>query len=85
MVWQATKGPPVRLLAERESSGVVVRLFWDDDARAHEPEVVVEYEDRNENLLMTLYPPRDRALDAYYHPNAYRDQACSWSSFSVRV
>jgi hypothetical protein len=75
----------VRLLAEREANGVVVRLFWDDAARGHEPDVVVEYEDLNEDLLMTLYPPRDRALDAYYHPNAYRDRAGSWSRHSVRV
>jgi hypothetical protein len=75
----------MRLLAERESSGVVVRLFWDDAARGHEPDVVVEYEDRNAELLITLYPPRDRALDAYYHPNAYRSRARSWSRHSVRV
>jgi hypothetical protein len=75
----------VRLLAERESGGVLVRLFWDDAARAHQPDVVVEYEDRNEHVLMTVYPPRDRALDAFYHPNAYRDRARSWSRFSVRV
>jgi hypothetical protein len=73
------------LLAERESSGVQVRLFWDDAARASEPEVVVEYEDRNEDMLITLYPPRDRALDAFYHPNAYRSCLGSWSRHSVRV
>jgi hypothetical protein len=75
----------VRLLAEREANGVLVRLFWDDGARGHEPEVVVEYEDRNENVVVTLYPPRDRALDAFNHPNAYRDRARSWSRHSVRV
>jgi hypothetical protein len=75
----------VRLLAEREANGMLVRLFWDDAARGHEPEVVVEYEDRNESVVVTLYPPRDRALDAFYHPNAYRDRARSWSRHSVRV
>ncbi len=75
----------MRLLAERESSGVLVRLFWDDAARAHEPDVVVEYEDRSEDVVVTLYPPRDRALDAFYHPNAYRGQACSYTRFSVKV
>ena len=78
-------GGAMRLLAERESSGVLVRLFWDDAARSHEPEVVVEYEDRNEDVLVTFYPPRDRALDAFYHPNAYRDCVSSWSRYSVRV
>jgi hypothetical protein len=73
------------LLAERESSGVHVRLFWDDAARASEPEVVVEYEDRSEDMLITLYPPRDRALDAFYHPNAYRSSVSSWSRHSIRV
>ena len=75
----------MRLLAERETSGVVVRLFWDDSARGHEPDVVIEYEDRNEQVLMTLYPPRERALDAFYHPNAYRDRVGSWSWHSVKV
>ena len=75
----------MRLLAERESSGLVVRLFWNDDARASESEIVVEYEDRTEDVMITLYPPRDRALDAFYHPNAYRDCTRSWTRFSVRV
>jgi hypothetical protein len=75
----------VRLLAEREANGVLVRLFWDDGARGHEPEVVVEYEDRTESVVVTLYPPPDRALDAFHHPNAYRDRARSWSRHSVRV
>ena len=73
------------LLAERESSGLVVRLFWNDDARACDPEIVLEYEDRTEDLLITLYPPRDRALDAFYHPNAYRGCTRSWTRFSVRI
>jgi hypothetical protein len=75
----------MRLLAERESNGVLVRLFWDDAATAFEPEVVVEYEDRNEDLMITLYPPRDRALDAFYHPNAYRNCTRSLARFSLKV
>lgn len=67
----------MRLLAERESSGVLVRLFWDDTARPCDPEIVVEYEDRNADVAFTLYPPRDRALDAFYHPNAYRWAGCA--------
>jgi hypothetical protein len=75
----------MRLLAERESSGLVVRLFWNDTAGASESEVVLEYEDRNEDVLITLYPPRGSALDAFYHPNAYRDCTRSWTRHSVRV
>ena len=64
-VQRSDEGNPVRLLAERESSGVVVRLFWDDAARGHEPDVVVEYEDRNEKLLIDALPaarPRPRRV-----------------------
>ena len=75
----------MRLLAERESGGLVVRLFWNDKARTSESEVILEYEDKNEDLMITLYPPKDRALDAFYHPNAYRRCTRSWSRFSVRV
>jgi hypothetical protein len=73
------------LLAERESSGLVVRLFWNDDPRPSEPELILEYEDRTEDVVLTLYPPRDRALDAFYHPNAYRSCTRSLSRHSVRV
>ena len=75
----------VRLLAERESSGVLVRLFWDDAARACDRQIVVEYADCNEDVAFTIYPPREHALDAYYHPNAYRDRRRSWTRYSVRV
>jgi hypothetical protein len=85
MVGEATKGLKMRLLAERESSGVLVRLFWDDTARACDPEVVVEYEDRSQDVIFTLYPPGKHALDAFYHPNAYRESTRSWTRFSVRV
>ena len=83
----ATKGGSgeMRLLAERESGGVVVRLFWDDAARACESEIVVEYEDTNESVTITLYPPSNRALDAFYHPNAYRGCTRSLTRHSVRV
>ena len=72
------------LLAVRESSGLVVRLFWNDDARTSDAEIVVEYDDRTEDAMITLYPPRDRALDAFYHPNAYRSCTRSWTRLSVR-
>lgn len=74
----------MRLLAIRESSGILVRLFWDEDAKS-ESDVVVEYEDRSEDLSYTLYPPRERALDAFYHPNAYRSGLPRLDPYSIRV
>jgi hypothetical protein len=60
----------MRLLADRETDGISVRLFWNQAATAG-GEIVVEYEDRSEGIAYVLHPPRDRALDAFYHPNAY--------------
>jgi hypothetical protein len=63
----------MRLLADREANGIAVRLFWDETS-APGRDVVVEYEDRHEGVAYTLYPPRGRALDAFYHPNSYVDR-----------
>jgi hypothetical protein len=63
----------MRLLADRDTGGLSVRLYWDETAPAG-ADVLIEYEDRGEGLSYTLYPPRDRALDAFYHPNSYRRQ-----------
>jgi hypothetical protein len=60
----------MRLLADRDTGGISVRLFWDETAPAG-ADVLIEYEDRGEGVSYTLYPPRDRALDAFYHPNSY--------------
>jgi hypothetical protein len=73
----------MRLLAKRESFGVLVKLFWDEEA-ASGSDVVVEYEDRSEDVWYVLRPPSDRALDAYYHPNAYR-RRLSLDAYSVKV
>ena len=73
----------MRLLAKRESHGILVKLFWDEDAAAGS-DVVVEYEDRSEDVWYVLRPPRDRALDAYRHPNAYRKRL-SLDAYSVKV
>jgi hypothetical protein len=62
----------MRLLADRDFGGISVRLFWDEVA-APGADIAIEYEDRSEEVAYTLYPPRDRALDAFYHPNAYLD------------
>ena len=68
----------MRLLAVRESCGIVVRLLW-DEAADPDSDVVVEYRDRREGVAFTLHPPRERALDAFYHPNSYIGQA-AWQA-----
>jgi hypothetical protein len=73
----------MRLLAARESCGIIVRLFWDEEATSGS-DVVVEYRDRSEDVAYFLHPPRDRALDAFYHPNAYR-RSPSFDQYSIRV
>lgn len=60
----------MRLLADRGIDGISVRLFWDDAAPSGTG-IVLEYEDSKEGVWFTLHPPPDRALDAFYHPNAY--------------
>jgi hypothetical protein len=71
----------MRMLADREANGIFVRLFWDETS-APGRDVVVEYEDRHEGVAYTLYPPRGRALDAFYHPNSYLDRARESSTAS---
>jgi hypothetical protein len=60
----------MRLLADRGTGTISVRLFWDETA-ALGTDLVIEYEDLGEGLNYVFHPPRDRALDAFYHPNAY--------------
>jgi hypothetical protein len=73
----------VKPQATRESSGILVRLFWDEVSRSGSV-IVVEYRDRNEDVAYTVRQPSDRALDAFYHPNAYRPLA-TLDRYSVRV
>ena len=65
----------MKLLADRGTGGISVRLFW-DEAAAADANLVIEYEDRGEGLSYMFHPPRDRALDAFYHPNAYLKVGC---------
>ena len=60
----------MKLLAERESDGIVVRLFWDERA---EPgaDVILRYRDDRHGHAFSARPPRERALHAFYLPNAY--------------
>jgi hypothetical protein len=60
----------MRLLADRGSDGITVRLYW-DEAATDETDIVLKYEDVGEGVAYVIRPPRERALDAFYHPNAY--------------
>jgi len=60
----------MRLLADRGTHGISVQLFWNEAAPAG-AEIVVEYVDSSEGVAYMLHPPREHALDAFYHPNAY--------------
>lgn len=55
-------------LMERESSGIVVKL-WEQDG---EVTVTVKDEKTGDNFVVT--PDPSKALDAYYHPFAYRSE-----------
>jgi hypothetical protein len=59
-----------RQLAERDGGGIVVELFWDDSAPPGN-DVIVEYRDELQGVCYRLYPARERALETFYHPNAY--------------
>jgi hypothetical protein len=59
-----------RELAERSGDGIVVRLYWDEDAPSGS-DLFVVYKDARQGVYYTLYPPRDCLLEAFYHPNAF--------------
>jgi hypothetical protein len=60
----------MKLLAEREHDGILVRLFWDERAEPGD-DVILRYRDQRQRRSFTARPPRERALHAFYHPNAY--------------
>ena len=60
----------MKLLAGRENDGILVRLFWDDHAKPGQ-DVILRYRDDRHGQAFTARPPRERALHAFYHPNAY--------------
>lgn len=55
-------------LAERRSSGLVVRLLWDPMRN----QTVLRYRDRLTGDAFLTDVPNERALAAFQHPNAYR-------------
>jgi hypothetical protein len=60
----------MKLLAERENDGILVRLFWNELARPGD-DLILRYRDQRAGRAFIAYPPRERALHAFYHPNAY--------------
>jgi hypothetical protein len=55
-------------LAQRKSSGVIVRLLW-DSAR---DQAVLRYRDRETGDAFVTDVPNPRALTAFHHPNVFR-------------
>ncbi|MGH3034590.1 MAG: hypothetical protein ACRDON_08540 [Gaiellaceae bacterium] len=60
----------MKILAERETDGILVRLFWDESAEPGD-DLILRYRDQRRRRSFTARPPRERALHAFYHPNAY--------------
>ena len=60
----------MKLMAERENGGILVRLYWDYRARPGH-DVILRYRDGRSGRTFSARPPRERALHAFYHPNAY--------------
>ena len=54
-------------LAHRMAHGIEVALLWSPDSDT----VVVAVNDESTGEAFALEPPRNRALDAFYHPFAY--------------
>jgi hypothetical protein len=71
----------MKLLAERESGGILVRLFWDERA-VPGADVLVRCRDLRSGDAFIVRPPRERALHAFYHPNAYAPHERTLSAFS---
>ena len=64
----APTAPLRRELARRSDSHIVVRLLWDQER----DEVLVAYRDHETDDRFTVQIPREEALEAFRHPNAYR-------------
>ena len=58
----------VRELARRSDDGILVRLMWD----VQRDVVIVRYRDDRTGDAFVTEVPKDRALAAFNHPNAFR-------------
>jgi len=59
-------------LAERNESGILVRLLWD----AGRNQAVLRYRDGVSGEAFVTDVPNECALDAFRHPNAFRPHGC---------
>jgi hypothetical protein len=64
-----------RELAHRVSNGISVSLFWETVG----DRLSLEVYDEGGDEFFQLDVPRDRALDAFHHPYAYRARAEAWA------
>jgi hypothetical protein len=55
-------------LAERKTSGVIVRLLWDSTRN----QAVLRYRDQETGDAFVTDVPNPRALTAFRHPNVFR-------------
>jgi hypothetical protein len=60
-----------RELAHRMSNGISVSLFWDKVGDM----LTLEVHNEGDGEHFEIDVPRDRALDAFHHPYAYRLKA----------
>jgi hypothetical protein len=60
-------------LAHRSCDGLEVTLLWAPATNGHDDRVVVCVCDRRQGAYFEIQPQLCLALDAYYHPYAYRD------------
>jgi hypothetical protein len=54
-------------LAHRMAYGIEVSLLWSKDTDS----VLVAVNDERTGEIFAVEPPRERALDAFYHPYVY--------------
>jgi hypothetical protein len=58
-------------LAYRMAHGIEVALLWSPDS----DDVLVAVSDERTGEAFAVEPPRERALDAFYHPYSYATPA----------
>ncbi len=63
-----------RELAFRTDGFSTVRLSWNERESGTEKELMVHYSDK-EGRDFYLYPPKDRALEAFSHPLKFANHA----------
>jgi hypothetical protein len=67
-------------LAHRSGDGIEVSLLWS----RHTDRLTVLVGDSHTGETFEFSPPRDRGLDAFYHPFAYALEDAGLASFAGR-